>query len=74
MEVLPSSRGLAVSDLVKDPSVRDAYTWFVTLIKEGIKVGKNRTCLEARSDAVLPQPPSYGGTGNKEKAARIYKI
>ena len=65
MEVLPTSQSLAVTDLVKDPSVQDAWTWFVTLIKEGIKVGKNWTCLEAQAEAVLPQPPSYGD--GKEK-------
>lgn len=74
MVVLPSSQGLAAPDLAKDPSVQDAWTWFLTLIKEGIKVSKKWTCLEAREDAVLPQPLSYGGRKKKKKAARIYKI
>lgn len=46
---------------MRDSSVQDAWTWFVTLIKEGIKVGKTWTCLEAQADAVLPQALSYGG-------------
>ena len=71
MEVLPSSRGWAVSDSVKsDTSVQDAWTWFVTLIKEGIKVGKNWTCLEAQADTVSPQPLSYG----RERKKRLLEF
>lgn len=67
MEVLPSSHGLAAPDSVKDPSVQDAWTSFLTLTKEGIKVSKKWTCLEAQADTVLPQPLFYGGRKKKKK-------